>query len=80
MQGIIFRFRTADMQADWGSSRYSILGSWQANWGYGRYIGDLARRLGIWQADWDMKGILGIWQGDWGSGRQFGIVGHSRAN
>ena len=45
----------------------------------GRYIGDLASRLGIWQADCgsgrqigDLAGRLGIWPADCGSSRQIG--------
>ena len=40
----------------------------------GRYIKDLAGRLGIWQADWGSgrSSILGIWQVYWGYGRYIG--------
>ena len=55
----IYRFRTADRQADWGSGRYIILGIWQVH-----HIRDLEGILGIWQLYWGSGryGILGIWQ------------------
>ena len=54
----IYRFRTADRQADWGSGRYIILGIWQVH-----HIGDLEGILGIWKVYWGSGSYIGDLEG-----------------